>query len=74
MDIGIYAIIHILLHVVCTCISFWALKSLRTDQWFKANQIKQIQVLLILLSFALGKLMSDFIMDIVYFSQQMVWI
>lgn len=73
MDTGIYAIIHLMLHVVFTCLSFWALKSLRTEQWFKANHIQQIQLLLILMSFALGKLVSDFIMDILYLSQQMTW-
>ncbi len=72
-DIGIYALIHIIVHVICVCISFWALQSLRTDQWFKGNHTKQIQVLLIFMSFALGSLVSNFIMDIIYFSQQLTW-
>ncbi|KAA1039245.1 DUF1146 family protein [Macrococcus equipercicus] len=72
-DVGIYALIHIIVHVICVCVSFWALQSLRTDQWFKANHTSQIQVLLILMSFALGSLVSNFIMDIIYFSQQLTW-
>ncbi|TDM10515.1 DUF1146 family protein [Macrococcus lamae] len=72
-DVGIYALIHIIVHVICVCISFWALKSLRTDQWFKGNHTQQIQVLLIFMSLALGSLVSNFIMDIIYFSQQLTW-
>ncbi|GGB12403.1 DUF1146 domain-containing protein [Macrococcus hajekii] len=74
MDIGIYALVHIALHVICTCMSFWALKSLRTEHWFKANHTQQVQVLIVIMSFALGKLISDFIMDIIYFSQQAAWL
>lgn len=72
-DVGIYAFIHIVVHVVCVCISFFALQSLRTDTWFKANHVKQVQIFLIFLSIALGSLVSNFIMDIIYFSQQMTW-
>lgn len=72
-DVGVYAIIHIIVHVACVCISFYAVQSLRTDQWFKANHVKQVQIFLIFLSIALGSLVSNFIMDIIYFSKQMTW-
>lgn len=73
MDTGYYALLHIILHVVCVCISFWALKSIRTDQWFKSGYTAQIQTLIIMMSFALGSLVSNFIMDIIHFSQQLTW-
>ncbi len=33
--IGQYAVIHLVLHVVCICIAYWALQSIRLDQFFK---------------------------------------
>ncbi len=33
--IGQFAIIHLVLHVLCICIAYWALNSLKLDQFFK---------------------------------------
>lgn len=73
-DVGYFALIHIIVHVACVCVSFWALKSIRFDQFFKSNHTAQIQTLMILMSLALGSLVSNFIMDIIYFSRSMTWI
>ena len=32
--IGQYAVIHLVLHVVCICIAYWALQSIRLDQFY----------------------------------------
>ena len=33
--VGQFAIIHLFLHVICICIAYWALHSLRLDQFLK---------------------------------------
>ncbi|KFA42919.1 hypothetical protein EW35_2466 [Staphylococcus aureus] len=35
--IGQYAVIHLVLHVVCICIAYWALQSIRLDQFLKKD-------------------------------------
>ena len=29
-----FAIVHLFLHVICICIAYWALNSIRLDQFF----------------------------------------
>ncbi|EWC65237.1 TPA: DUF1146 domain-containing protein, partial [Staphylococcus aureus] len=45
--IGQYAVIHLVLHVVCICIAYWALQSIRLDQFFKKGYATQLQVCMI---------------------------
>ena len=45
-----FAIIHILLHVVCICVAYWAIHSLRLDQIFKKGYPLQVQVVMIFLA------------------------
>ena len=33
--LGQFAIIHLILHVICICIAYWALNAIRLDQFFK---------------------------------------
>lgn len=42
--IGQYAVIHLVLHVVCICIAYWALQSIRLDQFFKKGYATQLHV------------------------------
>ena len=33
--LGQFAIIHLVLHVICICIAYWALNAIRLDQFLK---------------------------------------
>ncbi len=33
--LGQFAIVHLILHVVCICVAYWALNSIKLDQFFK---------------------------------------
>ena len=33
--LGQFAIVHLILHVICICISYWALNAVRLEQFFK---------------------------------------
>lgn len=68
--IGQFAIIHLVLHVLCICIAYWALNSLKLDQFFKKGYATQVQVCLMFLAILLGTSVSNFLIDLLQFSTQ----
>ena len=68
--IGQFAIIHLVLHVLCICIAYWALNSLKLDQFFKKGYATQVQVSLMFLAILLGTAVSNFLIDLLQFSTQ----
>lgn len=58
--IGQFAVIHLILHVICICIAYWALNSLRLDNLFKKGYATQVQVCLIFMAILLGTAVSNF--------------
>ena len=37
--LGQFAIVHLILHVVCICVAYWALNSIKLDQFLKRATI-----------------------------------
>lgn len=68
--IGQFAIVHLILHVLCICIAYWALNSLKLDQFFKKDYATQVQVCLMFLAVLLGTAVSNFLIDLLQFSTQ----
>ncbi|KGF26108.1 MULTISPECIES: DUF1146 family protein [Staphylococcus] len=68
--IGQFAIIHLILHVLCICVAYWALNSLKLDQFFKKGYATQVQVCLMFLAVLLGTAVSNFLIDLLQFSTQ----
>ena len=69
-----FAIIHILLHVACICVAYWAIHSLRLDQIFKKGYPLQVQVVMIFLAILLGTAVSNFIVDLLQYSTQIKYL
>ncbi|RXK17551.1 DUF1146 family protein [Macrococcus sp. DPC7161] len=69
---AVYALPSLVLYVIMFFVSFYALRAVRLDQWFKKMHTTEIQILLLLMSMVLGYLSSRFIMDIIIFSNQML--
>lgn len=65
-----FAIVHLILHVLCICIAYWALNSLKLDQFFKKGYATQVQVCLMFLAVLLGTAVSNFLIDLLQFSTQ----
>lgn len=72
--LGQFAIAHLILHVVCICVAFWALNALRLEQFFKKGYPAQVQVLLIFLAIVIGAGVSNFIIDLLQFSTQLKYL
>ena len=72
--VGQFAIIHLFLHVICICIAYWALHSLRLDQFFKKGYSTQLQVCMIFLAILMGTAVSNFIVDLLQYSTQIKYL
>ncbi|CXT92791.1 TPA: DUF1146 family protein [Staphylococcus aureus] len=72
--IGQYAVIHLVLHVVCICIAYWALQSIRLDHFFKKGYATQLQVCMIFVAILLGTAVSNFIVDLLQYSTQVKYL
>ncbi|PTU85421.1 DUF1146 domain-containing protein [Staphylococcus pasteuri] len=72
--LGQFAIIHLILHVICICIAYWALNAIRLDQFFKKGYTKQIQICMIFFAILLGTSVSNFIIDLLQFYTQLKYI
>jgi uncharacterized integral membrane protein (TIGR02327 family) len=62
---GVDAIIRIISHLMFIYISFWALQSLRIEQFFKAQYTSQIRLLLVFFAIALGFTVSSFTLEFI---------
>ena len=69
-----FSIVHLILHVICICIAYWALNAVRLDQFFKKGYPLQIQICMIFLAILLGTAVSNFIVDLLQFSTQVKYL
>jgi uncharacterized integral membrane protein (TIGR02327 family) len=68
---GTDALISIVVNLICIALSWWALQSIRLDKLLKPNHILQARILYILLSLALGSIVSNFLLDYLLWSRQL---
>ncbi len=68
---GQQALVSILSHLVFIGISFWALQALNYNKFIRPNYVFQARTLMILLSVALGSIISNFFLDYLLWSQQL---
>ncbi|WP_075983164.1 DUF1146 family protein [Bacillus massilinigeriensis] len=70
-DFGQQAVISIISHLVFIAIAWWALQSIQFERLLKKNHVFQARVLFVLLSIALGSIVSNFFLDYLLWSQQL---
>jgi uncharacterized integral membrane protein (TIGR02327 family) len=58
-------------HIFFIAISFYALQAIMPESWIRKNKVFQAQLLYILLSIAIGSAVSNFFLDISYWSRQL---
>ncbi len=54
-------------------VSFWSLQSLRLDHLFKKYKVQQIRALYLILSIVIGYNLSEFFMDFLTHSQNLIY-
>lgn len=62
---GVDAVVRILSHFVFIYVSFWALQSVRIDQFFKKNMVRQMRMLLVIFAIAIGYLCSTWFLELI---------
>lgn len=75
VDIGVQSLISILSHLLFISITWWALQAIDYEKWMKPNRVVQMRLLLILVTIAIGSLVSNFFLDYLFLSQRlpMMW-
>lgn len=72
--LGQFAVVHLILHVVCICIAYWALHAIRLEQLFKKGYQMQVQIIMIFSAVLIGTSVSNFLVDLLYFSTQIKYL
>ncbi|EOH98875.1 hypothetical protein UAY_02144 [Enterococcus moraviensis ATCC BAA-383] len=60
---GLDAVIRIICHMMFIYVSFWAMQSIRIEQFFKAHQTSQVRLLIVLFSIVIGYTVSSFFLE-----------
>ena len=71
--IRMQSLVTLISHVFFIGLSFWGLQSLRIDHLFKKNKVQQVQVLYIITAIVLGFLLSQFFLDFLTHSQNLIY-
>jgi uncharacterized integral membrane protein (TIGR02327 family) len=68
-DYGQMALISMLVNLGFMVITWWSLQALNIEKWIKAGKVIQARALLILLTIAIGSMVSNFFLDYLLWSQ-----
>jgi uncharacterized integral membrane protein (TIGR02327 family) len=69
--LGQQAVVSIISHLFFITITWYALQSLNYEKFIKANHVFQARLLFILLTIAIGSLVSNFFLDYLLWSRQL---
>nr|WP_273130295.1 DUF1146 family protein [Bacillus weihaiensis] len=70
-DYGQIALISMLVNLMFMVITWWALQALNIEKLIKPGKVVQARALLLLLTIALGSMVSSFFLDYLLWSQQL---
>lgn len=60
---GVDAVVRIICHMMFIYVSFWAMQSIRIDQFFKGHQTSQVRLLIVFFSIVIGYTVSSFFLE-----------
>jgi uncharacterized integral membrane protein (TIGR02327 family) len=65
------ALLSMIVNLAFMFITWWALQALNIEKWIKTGKVIQARVFLILLTIAIGSMVSNFFLDYLLWSQQL---
>jgi len=68
---GQEALLSILSHLVFIALTWWALMSINFEKILRKNRVAQARLLYVLLSIAIGSVISNFFLDYLFWSKQL---
>ncbi|MDA9470863.1 DUF1146 family protein [Enterococcus sp. 5H] len=60
---GVDAVVRIICHMMFIYVSFWAMQSIRIDQFFKVHRTSQVRLLIVFFSIVIGYTVSSFFLE-----------
>ena len=70
-QVGQQAVLGIVSHLFFFAVTWWALQALNFEKLLRANKVVQARILYILLTVAIGSLVSNFFLDYLSWSSNM---
>lgn len=70
-EYGHMALISMIVNLAFIIVTWWALQALNIEKWIKTGKIIQARTLIILLTIAIGSMVSNFFLDYLLWSQQL---
>jgi uncharacterized integral membrane protein (TIGR02327 family) len=68
---GQQALVSMIVHIMVFGITFWALQALQFEKFLRKNRVAQARLLYILLTIAIGSIVSNFLIDYYVWTQQL---
>jgi uncharacterized integral membrane protein (TIGR02327 family) len=68
-DYGQIALISMIVNLGIMAITWWSLQALNIEKWIKTGKVIQARALLILLTIAIGSMVSNFFLDYLLWAQ-----
>lgn len=70
-QVGVQAMVAVIVHILCLVVTWWALMAFRIDVFFKDPSDVRAKILLVLITIAIGSLVGNFFMDYINWSLQL---
>lgn len=74
ISIGYFSIISMLSHVIFIYITWLGMQSINFDYFIRKNRVKEARVLIIFLTIAIGVTVSNFVLDLIQWSQDLIYL
>lgn len=71
---GGQALVGIIAHLFFIAVTWWALQALNFDKLLRSNSVIKARVLYILLTIAIGSIVSDFFLDYLGYANQLPYL
>ncbi|HZW67905.1 MAG TPA: DUF1146 family protein [Pseudogracilibacillus sp.] len=72
--IGFFSLIGMLSHVMFIYITWLVIQSVNFDQFFHTNKVVEARLLIIFITIAIGTAVSRFVLDIIQWSQDLIYL
>lgn len=74
ISIGYMSIISMLSHVIFIYITWVAMQSINVEFFIRKNRIMEARILIIFLTIVIGTSVSNFVLDIIRWSQDLIYL
>lgn len=74
ISIGYLSIISMVSHVIFIYITWMAMQSINVEYFIQKNRVTEARILMIFITIAIGTTVSNFVLDIIQWSQDLIYL